>query len=263
MSSLRSSRHPIERLPDERLLALAGDGRAHAFEALVRRHRPRLVTYCVGIGLPCEQADDVVQVSLTKAWLAVQRGARVRQPRGWLYRIVHNVAISSTRARRELPVESLEAAGEAPATAVVSEQRAQMRDVLGEVAALPGLQREALVLTVIAGASHAQAARLLGVSDTAVRGLVHRARVRLRGAPACSAAVQTRRGPGYRSRPSSGIGSHETAEATYCRRSGRIPGSPSSVPRRTATSASENGSPLNSAEPQLEQKILGTPSGGL
>jgi hypothetical protein len=68
---------------------------------------------------------------------------------------------------------------------------------------------------------------------------------------------------GNRVRPSSGIGSHAAAESTNWRYCGRMPGSRSSVPSLTTTSPSENGSPLNSAEPQFEQNHFGTPVGGL
>jgi hypothetical protein len=42
-----------------------------------------------------------------------------------------------------------------------------------------------------------------------------------------------------------------------------MPGSLSSVPMRTTTSSSEDGCPLNSADPHVEQNSFGTPSGGL
>jgi hypothetical protein len=58
------------------------------------------------------------------------------------------------------------------------------RDALGYVAALPEMQRDAIVLTAIEGRSHEEAASALGVSDGAVRGLLYRARTTLRSAAA-------------------------------------------------------------------------------
>ena len=63
--------------------------------------------------------------------------------------------------------------------------------------------------------------------------------------------------------PSSGSGSQGAAESTNCRNCGRMPGSRSSVPSRTATSGSDDGSPLNSADPHVPQNSLGTPTGGV
>jgi hypothetical protein len=76
-------------------------------------------------------------------------------------------------------------------------------------------------------------------------------------------AAQAPRERAKRSSPSSGMVSHATADSTNCRYPGRMPGSRSSAPSRTATSSSLSGSPLNNAEPQVAQKSLGLPSGGL
>ena len=56
-----------------------------------------------------------------------------------------------------------------------------MREALDEVAALPQMQREAVILTVIDGQTHQEAAGTLGISHGAVRGLLYRARATLRG----------------------------------------------------------------------------------
>jgi hypothetical protein len=56
------------------------------------------------------------------------------------------------------------------------------RDTLAGVAALPDLQREALLRTALDGHSHEHVGSALGVSADAVRGLVYRARTSLRAA---------------------------------------------------------------------------------
>ncbi len=52
------------------------------------------------------------------------------------------------------------------------------------MAALPDMQRHAIVLTAIEGRSHEEAASVMGITDGAVRGLVHRARASIRTAAA-------------------------------------------------------------------------------
>jgi hypothetical protein len=64
------------------------------------------------------------------------------------------------------------------------ENRAEVREVLSNVAALPELQREAIVQTALGGRSHDEVALALGVSEGAVRGLLYRARTTLRDAAA-------------------------------------------------------------------------------
>ena len=177
---------PLSVQPDDRLVELAGQGDERAFEALVKRHRRSLAAYCRRIGLPEHRAEDVLQQALTRAWLALGRGAEVREPRAWLHRIVHNTALNAIRAERRHAHEPIELASGAAASASAGdvEARLQMRDALGHVAALPPQQRDALVLTAIEGRSHDEAADAMGLTDGAVRGLLYRARTSLRRAAA-------------------------------------------------------------------------------
>jgi RNA polymerase sigma factor (sigma-70 family) len=171
---------------DARLAELAGRGQERAFEALVRRYRRPLLGYCGRLGLSEQRAEDVLQQALTRAWLALGRGVEVRQPRAWLYRIVHNAAINAIRGSREHSEQSIEAIlpGSEPSSPGDIEGGLRAREALGHVAALPEMQREVVVLTAIEGHSHEEAAFALGLSDGAVRGLLYRARTTLRSAAA-------------------------------------------------------------------------------
>lgn len=171
--------------PDERLVALARDGHERAFEALVRRYRRPLLRYCQRLRLSDARAEDVVQQALTKAWLALARGAEVREPRAWLYRIVHNTAVNTIRASREVPTEPGGVLSDGPpADESELDRSLAVRDALGHVAALPAMQRDAVFLTAFDGQSHDEVASSLGVSQGAVRGLLYRARTTLRSATA-------------------------------------------------------------------------------
>jgi RNA polymerase sigma factor (sigma-70 family) len=184
--SPRFSIRPLSAQSDARLAELAAGGEERAFETLARRHRRALARYCARIGVPEHRVDDVLQQSLTKAWLSLSDGMEVREPRAWLYRIAHNASINSIRSARRhahdplesLPLALVPSTGEEPGLAL------RARDALGHVAALPEMQRDAIVMTAIEGRSHEETAGLLGVSDGAVRGLVHRARTTLRSAAA-------------------------------------------------------------------------------
>ncbi|MEA2216709.1 MAG: hypothetical protein QOK19_2270 [Solirubrobacteraceae bacterium] len=184
--SPRFTIRPLSAQTDARLVEMARAGEERAFETLVRRHRRALARYARRIGLPEHRVDDVLQQALTKAWLALDRGVEVREPRAWLYKIVHNVSINSLRGAGGQIHESIETVAPArtPQAPGEIDTGLRARDALGHVAALPDMQRDAIVLTAIAGHSHEEAASLLGVSDGAVRGLLYRARTTLRGAAA-------------------------------------------------------------------------------
>jgi RNA polymerase sigma factor (sigma-70 family) len=167
---------------DERLLALVRDGHERAFEALVNRYRRPLLSYCRRLSLPEARAEDVLQQALLKTWIALRDGAEVRDIKAWLYRVVHNTAVNAVRDAvhdRERLTDPTLRAGVGQADL---ERGLVVREALAEVAALPRLQREAIVRTAVGGHSHEQVASDLGITDGAVRGLLYRARATLRTA---------------------------------------------------------------------------------
>jgi RNA polymerase sigma factor (sigma-70 family) len=171
---------------DDRLLALAREGHERAFEALVHRYRRPLLRYCRRIGLGDSRAEDVLQHSLLQAWLALSRGSEVRELKPWLYRIVHNAAVNAVRAGSERHEQLTDVMPERAAVAGGPDldQRIAVRQTLSDVADLPQMQREAILLSAVGGQSHEQVAEVLGVTDGAVRGLLYRARATLRTAAA-------------------------------------------------------------------------------
>jgi RNA polymerase sigma factor (sigma-70 family) len=166
---------------DERLAALARDGHERAFEAIVERHRKPLLRAARRV-LPEGRAEDALQQALLAAWTALQRGDEVRELRPWLYRIVHHTALNALRVSGYDYAELHEAARIADAGEDELERRAVVRQTLASLAALPDRQREALIRTAVSGDSQEEVARDLGLTDNALRQLVHRARMSMRAA---------------------------------------------------------------------------------
>src|SRR5215218_6670940 len=166
---------------DERLVVLARAGHERAFEAIVERYRGALLRAARRY-LSETRAEDALQQAYLAAWSALQRGDEVRDLRAWLYRIVHNTALNQLRVSGYdyAQLEESLRGGEAPQEEM--ERRAVVRQTLTGLAALPDRQREALLQIAIEGRSQDQVARDLGVSEGAVRQLVHRARLTLRAA---------------------------------------------------------------------------------
>jgi RNA polymerase sigma factor (sigma-70 family) len=182
MSPVRPLR-PLQMQSDARLIELVRAGHERAFDALVRRHRRPLLAYA-GRLLGAEgRAEDALQQALLKAWIALRDGAEIDDVRAWLYRIVHNSAVTILR-RAQLDCVELNDALDAAAPEPGPESRLVLRETLSSLAALPELQRRAILLTAVSGNSHGEAAEVLGLSDGAVRGLVYRARASIRNAAA-------------------------------------------------------------------------------
>ena len=167
---------------DSRLLAYAHAGHERAFEALVQRYRRPLLGYCRRLLLSEERAEDALQQALLQAWLALRSGTEVNDVKPWLFRIVHNAALNALRVSGYDYCKLSESLSGANAPQEDLDRRIAVREALAGLAALPRMQREALLRTAVEGDSHQQVARELGLSENALRGLVYRARATLRAA---------------------------------------------------------------------------------
>src|SRR4051794_86196 len=181
MPTLSPSTVLLRTQSDERLVALARAGHERAFEAIVERYRSALLRASRRY-LPEARAEDALQQAFISAWSGLQRGDEVRDLRGWLYRIVHNTALNQLRVSGYDYAELDDALRSGDAPSEVMERRTVTRQTLAGLAALPDRQRDALLRIAVEGRSQEEVARELGVTEGAVRQLVHRARLTLRAA---------------------------------------------------------------------------------
>jgi RNA polymerase sigma factor (sigma-70 family) len=167
-----------DHLADERLTELARAGDQAAFTAIVERYQAELQAHARRL-VPDGRGDDVVQQAFLNAWSALTAGSEVAHLRGWLHTIVRNAA---TRTQRpiEAPLPDEVSGGEFLEELV--QRRATVCAALSELSALPTRQRDALVSTALHGVPRAQVASRMGLSEGAVRQLVHRARLTVRRA---------------------------------------------------------------------------------
>jgi RNA polymerase sigma factor (sigma-70 family) len=162
---------------DERLVTLARAGHQRAFEAIAERYRGELSRSLRRL-LPAASVEDALQQTHLQAWKALSGGTEVRELRAWLHRIARNAAIGV--ATRGYDYDELQdALLVSPGPEHELERREAVRRALRGIAALPERQREALLAVAVGGRSHAEVALELGITDSAARQLVHRARVSL------------------------------------------------------------------------------------
>jgi RNA polymerase sigma factor (sigma-70 family) len=163
---------------DERLVNLARAGHVRAFGAIVERYGPELAAFARRLS-PDGRGEDLVQQAFLSAFAALRAGSDVKHLRGWLYQIVRN-ASARERPARVVPLD-----GSIPAPDTVEDvvaQRALALGALAELGRLPDRQREAMVGTALDGLARADVARSMGLTEGAVRQLIHRARRTVRSA---------------------------------------------------------------------------------
>ena len=167
-------------LDDGCLVERAQRGSTEAFEVLVRRYRDRV--YRVAFRLVGDRytAEEIAQDALVSAWRALPDFRRDAAFATWLHSIVLNRArnqLTRTHPTGPLPAELPTAPTQQPADVVQSSCR---DDALhAAIRALPFDLRAPLVLRQFEGWSYEQAAEILGVSVSTVRGRIARARLAL------------------------------------------------------------------------------------
>lgn len=138
---------------------------------------PRLRRYARALTGRREDADDLVQDTLERAWSRGDRWEAVGDMRGWLFSIMHNLHVDGAR-RARLPVVELDEARDEPAAPAA--EPLVVRDLEAALAGLPVEQRETLLLVVLEEMSYADAAHALGVPIGTVMSRLARGRERLR-----------------------------------------------------------------------------------
>ena len=199
----RSSAQPSQDVPirndaagastvdDQALLAALKAGEEWAFETMVRLHGGRLLAVARRFMQNDHDAQDVVQSAYLSAFRALADFEGACQLSTWLHRIVVNTALMRIRSRRRKPEESIEVLLPAfqedghhveqfsdwTASADLLLERAEMRAVVRNcIDELPEIHRVVLMLRDIEEMSTQEVADLLGLTTTAVKVRLHRAR---------------------------------------------------------------------------------------
>lgn len=159
------------------LVQWAQSGDEDAFEALIRRYQDRAYLIALRLTGRPEDAQDALQEALLSAWRGLG-GFRADADFGtWLTRIVINSCHRQRRGSR--PVEPLEdgtAHPAGPGVESIVEGRHRQLAVQRAIGGLSFDQRAAFVLHVFAGHSYLEVADVLGISPSAAKVRVHRAR---------------------------------------------------------------------------------------
>jgi RNA polymerase sigma-70 factor (ECF subfamily) len=165
------------------------------FETLFRQYEQPICSYLARLTGDRDDAQELTQETFLRAYRALARGERWDNPRAWLYRVASRLATDDHRRRRlvhwlplgDEPPDSRQGLGEATAEKLA---------VQAALAALPPKYRVPLVLYVYEERPVTDVAQTLGLSVSAVKMRLSRAREMLRDAYLSSNEWKDRRGEG-------------------------------------------------------------------
>ena len=141
---------------------------------------PRLRLYARALRRNREDADDLVQDTLERAWSRAGLWQGVGDMRTWLFSIMHNLHVDALRRGRLEVVDLDEHIPEIPVAATQAERLA-LRDLHKALVALPVEQYQVLLLVAVEGMAYAEIAEALDIPIGTVMSRLSRGRERLRG----------------------------------------------------------------------------------
>lgn len=169
----------MEVTPDTGRSNPSPSGDPDAFENLIHEHQRMIHSLCYRMTGSMADAEDLAQETFVRAYEGLSTFRGEASVSSWLYRIAVNQCLNwKTRQRRQQ--ELLEKWGDqANSSAGIDCGRAnQVQEALMRLSAK---QRAAIILTTYEGLNHAEAAKVIGCSESTVSWRLFAARRKLKG----------------------------------------------------------------------------------
>lgn len=175
-----------EALIDAVLIGRAAAGDREAFGALVIRHQAHVFRLARLLTRSREEAEDVLQQTCLSAWRSIGSFRSEASVRTWLLTIARHAAFGRRAAHAREPIDPIPLddlglragwGGPTPEDRLLSDERAAL--FAAALARLAAEEREVLTLRDLEGLSGDETASVLGLSLSAMKSRLHRARLAL------------------------------------------------------------------------------------
>jgi RNA polymerase sigma-70 factor (ECF subfamily) len=151
--------------------------KAIGFAELYQNHAREVYRFALYLSGDPALAEDIVSETFLRVWDS-SSAIRLETVRGYLFAIARNLFLRDQRRSRKqdrlqdnLSID--------PTAARDLQSKEDLRDTLAALQTLPELDRAALLLRAQEGVSYEEIARVLGLSLSAVKVKIHRARLKL------------------------------------------------------------------------------------
>lgn len=168
-------------MSDQSILERIAGGEREAFGELVQRYQQPLFGFLGRMGITQAQAEDLAQETFLRAWSHLQQFDPARAQFGtWLHTIARNLAFTWLSSQPQQIVQTddvmQEVACEHPNPAQQLQFKQERERLQQALRKLPMTDRSALALAYVHGMSLTDVAHIEGVSLTAIKTRLHRAR---------------------------------------------------------------------------------------
>lgn len=149
------------------------------FIKLVSREQESLKRFL--LALCCgnrEEANDIAQETLVKAYLSVSHYQDEGKFNAWLYKIAHNTFLDRKKEQRDW--DTLDEAISTPDLSLAADRSFAYQDLYAAIASLPAKERTSILLYYLKGYSIKEISAIIDVSVDAVKKQLSRGREQLK-----------------------------------------------------------------------------------
>jgi RNA polymerase sigma-70 factor, ECF subfamily len=148
-----------------------------AFETAFQTHKNKVYDFALRMLGSRDAAADVTQETFIRLFKTLQDGGGIQNVESWLFIVNRNLCLNSLRDQH--PAEPLDEMTET--TPVAPDEHSAERHALRRaMSRLETGHREALILREYSGLSYGEMAEILETTESAIKSLLFRARIRLK-----------------------------------------------------------------------------------
>jgi RNA polymerase sigma-70 factor, ECF subfamily len=148
------------------------------FHGLYRRYAPDVFRFALYLSGNRQDAEDITSETFVRAWTA-PGSIRMETVKGYLLTIARNLFLQGLRRRSRHVALSEELPDPRPDPTALAERDSELKAALARLQQLPEIDRAAMVMRAVEELPYEEIARALGISLSAVKVKIHRARLKL------------------------------------------------------------------------------------
>ncbi len=149
-----------------------------SFQNIYQRHAKDVYRFAFWLSSDSDEAKDITSETFIRLWTA-KNDIVVETVKAYLFKIAKNLFLQKKRNQKQNIDLDVNIIDSAPRPDTITEVRSELQNVLNAMQKLPEVDRIALIMKTHDDLSYQEISRVLGLSVSAIKVKIHRARLKL------------------------------------------------------------------------------------
>lgn len=148
------------------------------FQNIYRSYAKDVFRFAFWLSGDSDEAKDITSETFIRLW-TTKNDIVVETVKAYLFKIAKNLFLQKKRNQKQNVDLDENIIDSAPQPDTITEVRSELQNVLNAMQKLPEIDRIALIMKTHDGLSYQEISRVLGISVSAIKVKIHRARLKL------------------------------------------------------------------------------------